>query len=110
MWTLGYRYPKLGYSHKSPVWTSLMSLFWCPTGKVVCQGRSPNEEKVLLGCEDGSLALYDEYKKTTHITNAKLVRDCAVLKQLNSFFSLTASYKNSFTVLQVDQDELSSLL
>ena len=54
------------------------------TGKVVCQGRSPNEEKVLLGCEDGSLALYDEYTKTTRTTNAKLVRGSAALKQLNS--------------------------
>ena len=57
-----------------PVAHDLCLNVYCITaGKVVCQGRSYTEEKVLLGCDDGSLALYDEYKKVTQMTHMKIV-------------------------------------
>ena len=42
-------------------------------GSVVCQGRNATEDKVLLGCNDGTLVLYDEVKKVTQMTTAALV-------------------------------------
>ncbi len=39
----------------------------------MCAERNLAEDKVLIGCEDGTLVLYDEIKKVTQMTNTKLV-------------------------------------
>ena len=51
-----------------------------PVGGVVCQERSPAEDKVLMGCEDGSVVLYDEYRKLTQMTSAAFVRTNSLLE------------------------------
>ncbi|XP_064600125.1 WD repeat-containing and planar cell polarity effector protein fritz homolog [Liolophura sinensis] len=39
---------------------------------VVCQGKNPSEEKLVLGCEDGTLVLYDSQRKVTQYTHTAL--------------------------------------
>ncbi|KAK3092552.1 hypothetical protein FSP39_004357 [Pinctada imbricata] len=40
---------------------------------VISQCRNPSEEKVVLGCADGSIILYDEIKKATLMVRAALM-------------------------------------
>ncbi|KAL4238300.1 hypothetical protein ACF0H5_003012 [Mactra antiquata] len=40
---------------------------------VTCESRNPGEDKILLGCADGSLVIYDENKKITQMTRAGLI-------------------------------------
>lgn len=40
---------------------------------VQCESRSPGEDKVLLGCADGTLVMYDENKKNTEVNRAGLI-------------------------------------
>ncbi|XP_070182027.1 WD repeat-containing and planar cell polarity effector protein fritz homolog isoform X2 [Littorina saxatilis] len=42
-------------------------------GTVECQARNPAEDKLLLGCSDASLVMYDQYKKVTLITRAAVL-------------------------------------
>jgi len=42
--------------------------------QVCCHGFSPDEEKLLLGCIDGSLVLFDEGRGITHLVKAAFVR------------------------------------
>ncbi|XP_064623085.1 WD repeat-containing and planar cell polarity effector protein fritz homolog isoform X2 [Lineus longissimus] len=39
---------------------------------VLCHGRNPAEDKLILGCDDGSLVLYDENRRTTAVTQTSL--------------------------------------
>lgn len=41
--------------------------------QVCCHGFSPDEEKLLLGCIDGSLVLFDEGRGITHLVKAAFV-------------------------------------
>ncbi|KAK2170734.1 hypothetical protein LSH36_1g25000 [Paralvinella palmiformis] len=43
------------------------------TSDATCYNRNLTEDKILVGCEDGSIVLYDEYKKVKHVTKATLV-------------------------------------
>ena len=45
----------------------------CDSGNVLCHCRNLTENKVLLGCEDGTIVLYDEDKKVTQMTSAAVV-------------------------------------
>lgn len=38
-----------------------------------CHGFSPLQDKLLLGCIDGSLVLYDESQGVTHVVKAAFV-------------------------------------
>ena len=40
---------------------------------VLCYDRNLTEDKVLLGCEDKSLVLFDGYRKITQMTTMNLV-------------------------------------
>jgi len=40
--------------------------------EIVCQGRACTEDRVLLGCQDSSLVLFDENRKVTQLTKAAL--------------------------------------
>ncbi|KAL3874609.1 hypothetical protein ACJMK2_037597 [Sinanodonta woodiana] len=40
---------------------------------VCCQRWSPSEDKLLLGCADGTLVMYDEQKKTTLIVRSSMI-------------------------------------
>lgn len=40
---------------------------------VNCQCRNPKEDKLVLGCADGSVVLYDEHRKSTIMTRAALI-------------------------------------
>jgi len=40
---------------------------------VVCQGRNPQEDKLLIGLSDGSLVMYDDYRKMTLYTRALIL-------------------------------------
>lgn len=40
---------------------------------VICQCRNPSEDKLVLGCSDGSLVLYDEVRKATLMIRASVV-------------------------------------
>jgi len=40
---------------------------------VVCQGRSPQEDRLLIGLSDGSLVMYDDYRKMTLFTRAAVL-------------------------------------
>ena len=42
-------------------------------GIAICSGRNLVEDKVLVGCEDGTLVLYDEVRKVTQMTSTHLV-------------------------------------
>jgi hypothetical protein len=42
-------------------------------GTVECQARNPAEDKLLLGCSDASLVMYDQHKKVTLFTRAAVV-------------------------------------
>jgi hypothetical protein len=42
--------------------------------QVCCHGFSPDEQKLLLGCIDGSLVLFDEGRGITHLVKAAFVR------------------------------------
>ncbi|PSN33632.1 hypothetical protein C0J52_14255, partial [Blattella germanica] len=41
--------------------------------QVCCHGFSPDEEKLLLGCIDGSLVLFDEGRGITHLVKAAFI-------------------------------------
>ena len=41
--------------------------------KVTCVARNPREDRTLLACENGTLLLFDEYRKTTRVFNINLV-------------------------------------
>ncbi|XP_063240270.1 WD repeat-containing and planar cell polarity effector protein fritz [Bacillus rossius redtenbacheri] len=41
--------------------------------QVCCHGYSPDEEKLLLGCIDGSLVLFDEGRGITHLVKAAFI-------------------------------------
>ena len=51
---------------------SLYAVLVCP-GPVIAFGRSVGEDKILFGCQDGTLVLYDDYTKLTHLSNSSLV-------------------------------------
>lgn len=40
---------------------------------VVVQRRNHSEDKLLLGCEDGTLMLYDDHRRVTQMTKANLI-------------------------------------
>ncbi|XP_061172893.1 WD repeat-containing and planar cell polarity effector protein fritz homolog [Saccostrea echinata] len=40
---------------------------------VICQCRNPSEDKLILGCADGSLVLYDEIRKATLMIRASVI-------------------------------------
>ncbi|XP_052768455.1 WD repeat-containing and planar cell polarity effector protein fritz homolog isoform X2 [Mya arenaria] len=40
---------------------------------VQCEGRSPGEDRLVLGCADSTLVIYDENKKVTQMTRAGLI-------------------------------------
>ncbi|KAK7506998.1 hypothetical protein BaRGS_00001849 [Batillaria attramentaria] len=42
-------------------------------GTVMCQARNPAEDKLLLGCSDGSMVMYDQHKKVTLFTRAAVL-------------------------------------
>ncbi|XP_076463402.1 WD repeat-containing and planar cell polarity effector protein fritz homolog [Babylonia areolata] len=42
-------------------------------GGVTCQARNPAEDKLLLGCSDASLVMYDQRKKVTLFTRAAVL-------------------------------------
>lgn len=50
--------------------------------QVCCHGFSPDEEKLLLGCIDGSLVLFDEGRGITHLVKAAFVRMCCKISVL----------------------------
>ncbi|XP_035826500.1 WD repeat-containing and planar cell polarity effector protein fritz homolog isoform X2 [Aplysia californica] len=43
---------------------------------IVCQGRNPQEDKLLIGLSDGSLVMYDDYRKMTLYTRAAVLPSC----------------------------------
>ncbi|PVD26407.1 hypothetical protein C0Q70_14083 [Pomacea canaliculata] len=45
-------------------------------GTVICQARNPGEDKLLLGCSDGSLVMYSQHKKLTFVTRCAVVPAC----------------------------------
>ncbi|XP_067680509.1 WD repeat-containing and planar cell polarity effector protein fritz homolog [Haliotis asinina] len=40
---------------------------------VLCQCRNPSEDKLLMGCSDASLVMYDEHRKLTQFTRAAVL-------------------------------------
>ncbi|XP_060067112.1 WD repeat-containing and planar cell polarity effector protein fritz homolog [Ylistrum balloti] len=42
-------------------------------GHLTCQGRNPSEDKLILGCGDGSVVLIDDHRKTTSAVRAALI-------------------------------------
>ncbi|ESO86364.1 hypothetical protein LOTGIDRAFT_167175 [Lottia gigantea] len=43
---------------------------------IVCQCISPGEDKVILGCSDGSIVMHDDQKKLTQITRCSVKPAC----------------------------------
>ncbi|RMX46711.1 hypothetical protein pdam_00015699 [Pocillopora damicornis] len=45
---------------------------------IIVQQRNHAEDKLLLGCEDGTLMLYDDHRRVTQMTKGSLVYDMAL--------------------------------
>lgn len=52
--------------------------------QVCCQSLSPDNEKLMLGCIDGSVVIFDEGRGITHLVKAAFVS-----KSLRSFLSVS---------------------
>ncbi|XP_060607543.1 WD repeat-containing and planar cell polarity effector protein fritz homolog [Ruditapes philippinarum] len=53
---------------------------------VHCESRSPGEDKLLLGCADGTLVVYDENRKITQMNRAGLVPSLAAWHPTGTIF------------------------
>lgn len=58
---------------------------------VHCQNRSPGEDRLLLGCADGTLVLYDAYKKSTVMTKAGLIPNIATWHPTGTLFFIASA-------------------
>lgn len=50
--------------------------------QVCCHSFSPDNEKLILGCIDGSVVIFDESRGITHLVKAAFVRLLIIINQL----------------------------
>lgn len=55
---------------------------------VQCESRCPGEDKLLLGCADGTLVVYDESRKVTQLNRAGLIPHLAAWHPTGTVFYL----------------------
>ena len=74
-WKVEYQYLTDGIS-MCKFFFDIYSISWTYhvfSGEVLCQGRAPTEDKIILGCKDSTLILFDEHKKSTQSMSSALV-------------------------------------
>ncbi|KAK3608618.1 hypothetical protein CHS0354_042616 [Potamilus streckersoni] len=65
-----------------------------------CQRWSPSEDKLLLGCADGTLVMYDEQKKTTQIARSAVIPSVIGWHPTGTIF-FVGSVRGDFQILDM---------